>query len=82
MSGEEIIQACFRLAPLPMIRLLRGDANSKVACETATKDNMIKVAGEITAQTKIDYERMSEDSQQALASLRVWLTFPAPTAKG
>jgi len=27
-----------------------------VACETATKDNMVMVAGEITTQTKIDYE--------------------------
>merc|ERR1712039_270337 len=31
---------------------------SKVACETATKDNMIMVAGEITTQTKIDYDKI------------------------
>merc|ERR1712241_1270100 len=35
---------------------LKGDPKSKVACETATKDNMVMVAGEITTQTKIDYE--------------------------
>merc|ERR1711892_828153 len=29
---------------------------SKVACETATKDNMIMVAGEITTEAKLDYE--------------------------
>merc|ERR1712190_569659 len=29
---------------------------SKVACETATKDNMVMVAGEITTQAKLDYE--------------------------
>merc|ERR1712014_547925 len=29
-----------------------------VACETATKDNMVMVAGEITTQTKIDYEKV------------------------
>merc|ERR1711977_805867 len=29
----------------------------KVACETATKDNMVMVAGEITTQAKIDYEK-------------------------
>merc|ERR1712203_771517 len=34
-----------------------GDPKSKVACETATKDNMVMVAGEITTQTKIDYEK-------------------------
>merc|ERR1712012_668834 len=37
---------------------LAGDAKSKVACETATKDNMVMVAGEITTQTKIDYEKI------------------------
>merc|ERR1712110_293492 len=34
-----------------------GDPKSKVACETATKDNMVMVAGEITTQAKIDYEK-------------------------
>merc|ERR1739838_920868 len=33
-----------------------GDPKSKVACETATKDNMVMVAGEITTQAKLDYE--------------------------
>merc|ERR1711953_238383 len=37
---------------------LRGDPKSKVACETATKDNMVMVAGEITTQAKIDYEQV------------------------
>jgi len=35
---------------------LKEDPKSKVACETATKDNMVMVAGEITTQAKIDYE--------------------------
>merc|ERR1712157_486747 len=35
-----------------------GDPKSKVACETVTKDNMVMVAGEITTQTKIDYEQV------------------------
>merc|ERR1712206_12063 len=37
---------------------LTGDPKSKVACETATKDNMVMVAGEITTQTKIDYDNV------------------------
>merc|ERR1712151_713149 len=37
---------------------LSEDPKSKVACETATKDNMVMVAGEITTQTKIDYEKV------------------------
>merc|ERR1712039_90543 len=37
---------------------LTSDPKSKVACETATKDNMVMVAGEITTQAKIDYEKV------------------------
>jgi len=37
---------------------LTDDKKSKVACETATKDNMVMVAGEITTQAKIDYEKV------------------------
>ena len=35
---------------------LRADPKSNVACETATKDNMVKIAGEITTQAKVDYD--------------------------
>merc|ERR1712159_499655 len=35
---------------------LKADPKSKVACETATKDNMIMVAGEITTEAKLDYD--------------------------
>merc|ERR1712224_559069 len=37
---------------------LATDPKSKVACETATKDNMVMVAGEITTSAKIDYEKV------------------------
>merc|ERR1711918_71318 len=37
---------------------LSEDPKSKVACETATKDNMVAVMGEITTQAKIDYEKV------------------------
>merc|ERR1712159_505414 len=35
-----------------------ADPKSKVACETATKDNMVMVAGEITTGAKIDYDKV------------------------
>ena len=37
---------------------LTGDPMSKVACETATKDNMVMVFGEITTGAKLDYEEV------------------------
>merc|ERR1711871_1668423 len=35
-----------------------GDPYSKVACETATKDNMVMVFGEITTQSALDYDKI------------------------
>merc|ERR1712125_294521 len=37
---------------------LKTDPKSKVACETATKDNMVMVAGEITTEAKFDYDKV------------------------
>merc|ERR1712083_142690 len=47
---------CDQVSDAVLDACLTGDPKSKVACETATKDNMIMVAGEITTQTKIDYD--------------------------
>merc|ERR1712086_553917 len=49
---------CDQVSDAVLDACLHGDPKSKVACETATKDNMIMVAGEITTQTKIDYEKI------------------------
>jgi len=35
---------------------LAGDADSYVACETATKTNMVMIFGEITTKAKVNYE--------------------------
>merc|ERR1712178_55261 len=35
---------------------LTADPKSKVACESATKDNMVMVFGEITTSSKLDYD--------------------------
>jgi len=37
---------------------LKEDPRSKVACESATKDNMVMVFGEITTQAKLDYDKV------------------------
>jgi len=37
---------------------LKADPYSKVACETATKDNMVMVFGEITTKAQLDYDKI------------------------
>merc|ERR1712187_1069905 len=49
---------CDQVSDAVLDACLTGDPKSKVACETATKDNMVMVAGEITTQTKVDYEKV------------------------
>merc|ERR1719189_1976024 len=49
---------CDQVSDAVLDTCLTEDPKSKVACETATKDNMVMVAGEITTQTKIDYEKV------------------------
>jgi len=49
---------CDQVSDAVLDACLTEDPKSKVACETATKDNMVMVAGEITTQAKIDYEQV------------------------
>merc|ERR1712072_1593022 len=49
---------CDQVSDAVLDAFLTEDAKSKVACETATKDNMIMVAGEITTQAKLDYDKV------------------------
>merc|ERR1712186_229645 len=49
---------CDQVSDAVLDTCLREDPKSKVACETATKDNMVMVAGEITTQAKMDYEKV------------------------
>ena len=38
------------------------DPKCKVACETATKDNVVMVTGEINATAALDYEKLVRDA--------------------
>merc|ERR1712166_422864 len=49
---------CDQVSDAVLDTCLRTDPKSKVACETATKDNMVMVAGEITTKAKIDYDKV------------------------
>merc|ERR1719432_520329 len=49
---------CDQVSDAVLDACLAQDPKSKVACETATKDNMVMVSGEITTQAKVDYEQV------------------------
>merc|ERR1712151_97133 len=51
-------KVCDQVSDAVLDTCLKTDPKSKVACETATKDNMVMVAGEITTQAQIDYEQV------------------------
>jgi len=49
---------CDQVSDAVLDACLAQDPKSKVACETATKDNMVMLAGEITTQAKVNYEEV------------------------
>merc|ERR1711865_451411 len=49
---------CDQVSDAVLDACLKVDPKSKVACETATKDNMVMVAGEITTEAKLDYDKV------------------------
>merc|ERR1711896_113789 len=47
---------CDQVSDAVLDACLTADPKSKVACESASKDNMVMVFGEITTQAKLDYD--------------------------
>merc|ERR1711988_498168 len=47
---------CDQVSDAVLDACLTEDPKSKVACESATKDNMVMVFGEITTSAKLDYD--------------------------
>jgi S-adenosylmethionine synthetase len=47
-----------RISDSVLDALLAGDKYSRVACETLTNTNLAVVAGEITSETSVDYEKV------------------------
>merc|ERR1712151_792439 len=47
---------CDQVSDAVLDACLKVDPRSKVACETACKDNMVMVLGEITTESKLDYD--------------------------
>ncbi|CAH1427116.1 unnamed protein product [Lactuca virosa] len=49
---------CDQVSDAILDACLEQDPESKVACETCTKTNMVMVFGEITTKANVDYEKI------------------------
>ncbi|KAK4388341.1 S-adenosylmethionine synthase 2 [Sesamum angolense] len=57
---------CDQVSDAVLDACLAQDPESKVACETCTKTNMVMVFGEITTKANVDYEKIVRDTCRAI----------------
>merc|ERR1711881_408007 len=55
---------CDQVSDAVLDACLKDDPKCKVACETASKDNMVMVFGEITTASKLDYNAIVRKAVQ------------------
>jgi len=57
---------CDQVSDAVLDACLAVDPKCKVACETATKDNIVMVAGEISTTATLDYEKLVRDAVHSI----------------
>ncbi|KAK9182108.1 hypothetical protein WN944_025250 [Citrus x changshan-huyou] len=57
---------CDQVSDAVLDACLAQDPDSKVACETCTKTNMVMVFGEITTKANVDYEKIVRDTCRSI----------------
>merc|ERR1711998_468734 len=61
-------KVCDQVSDAVLDACLAVDPKCKVACETATKDNMVMVAGEISTTATLDYEKLVRDAVASIGN--------------
>ncbi|MCA1641242.1 MAG: methionine adenosyltransferase, partial [Acidobacteria bacterium] len=59
--------------------ILRTDALARVACETLVTTGLVMLAGEITANTSIDYQRVARETVREIGYTRAKYGFDCDT---
>ena len=62
---------CDQVSDAILDACLEQDPETKVACETCTKTNMVMVFGEITTKAKVDYEKIVQDTCRGIGFVSV-----------
>ncbi|KAL0927356.1 hypothetical protein M5K25_001520 [Dendrobium thyrsiflorum] len=57
---------CDQISDAILDACLEQDPDSKVACETCSKTNMVMIFGEITTKANVDYEKIVRDTCRAI----------------
>jgi S-adenosylmethionine synthetase len=59
-------KVCDQVSDAVLDACLKEDPMSKVACETAVKDNAVFLMGEITTKAKVDYEKVARAAIESI----------------
>merc|ERR1711935_778864 len=75
-------KVCDQVSDAVLDACLTADPFSKVACETAVKDNMVMVLGEITTKANLDYEKIIRDQVKEIGFSSFVDDFASVDSKG
>ncbi len=70
---------CDNISDAILDAALKGDKNSRVACETAVKTGFVLLAGEITTRSNIDYAKIVRDTVRDIGYTSSDMGFDADT---
>ena len=74
-------KVCDQISDGILDALLRGDRKSRVACETMVKNDVVILGGEITSQTKVDYEQVTRQVIREIGYTDPTIGFDADSCK-